>query len=65
MNMVVVDITDEDPRNKVQLDDDVVLVGKQGKQQITWDEFASRNKMGIVEQVLLIGNQNTRKVISH
>ena len=51
--------------NKVQLDDDVVLVGKQGKQQITWDEFASRNKMGIVEQVLLIGNQNTRKVISH
>lgn len=64
MNMVVIDITDENPKNKVQLDDDVVLVGKQGSQQITWDEFAARNKMGIVEQVLLIGNQNTRKVIS-
>ena len=64
MNMVVIDITDEDPHNKIQLGDDVVLVGKQGKEQITWDEFAKRNHMGITEQVLLIGNQNHRVIIN-
>lgn len=64
MNMVVIDITDEDPKNKIQLGDEVVLVGKQGKQQITWDEFSQRNHMGVTEQVLLIGNQNRHQIIN-
>lgn len=64
MNMVVIDITDQDPKNKIQLGDEVVLVGKQGNQEITWDEFAKRNHMGITEQVLLIGNQNHQKIIT-
>ena len=64
MNLVVIDITDEDPKNRIQLGDEVVLVGKQGKQQITWDEFARRNHMGVTEQVLLIGNQNHQQVIN-
>lgn len=34
-----------------------------GKEQITWDEFASRNKMGITEQILLIGNQTPHILI--
>lgn len=63
MNMVVIDITDEDKSNPVKLGDEVVLVGKQGKEQITWDEFASRNKMGITEQILLIGNQTPHILI--
>ena len=65
MNMVVIDITDENPRNKIQLGDNVILVGKQGKEQITWDEFAKRNHMGVTEQVLLIGNQNHRLIINN
>ena len=65
MNMVVIDITDENPRNKIQLGDNVILVGKQGKEQITWDEFAKRNHMGVTEQVLLIGNQNHRVIINN
>lgn len=63
MNMLVIDVTDEDPQNPVKLGDEVVLVGKQGKQRITWDEFAARNKMGITEQVLLIGNQSPHVII--
>lgn len=63
MNMVVIDVTDQDPKNPVRLEDEAVLVGSQGDQAISWAEFAKRNKMGITEQVLLIGNQNVRKVI--
>lgn len=63
MNMVVIDVTDQNPANPVHLGDEAVLVGAQESQTITWSEFAKRNKMGITEQVLLIGNQNMRNVV--
>ncbi len=63
MNMVVIDVTDQNPANPVHLGDEAVLVGTQEGQAITWTEFAKRNKMGITEQVLLIGNQNMRNVV--
>lgn len=64
MNMLVVDISDEKSANSIKLGDEAVLLGRQGDQVITWEQFAGKNNMGVVEQVLLIGNQAPRKVIS-
>ena len=63
MNMVVVDITNQDPKNPVQLDDEVVLIGTQGKETITIDDFAAKNKMSITGEILQLGNLNPRVVV--
>ena len=42
MNMTVLDVTDVAPR----LDDEVVLIGRQGESEITADELA--NKAGTI-----------------
>lgn len=64
MNMVVVDITDENPKHPVKLGDEVVIVGKQGSEEITWSEFAKKNNMDPTNNQLIIGNQNPRKVVT-
>mgnify|MGYP003477779478 CR=1 FL=1 len=63
MNMVVVDITDQDPKHLVKNGDEVVIVGKQGNQEITWSEFAKKNNMDPSSNQIIIGNQNIRRVI--
>lgn len=64
MNMVVVDITDEDAKHPVKLGDEVVIVGKQGNQEITWSDFAGKNGVDPTTSQILIGNQNIRKVVN-
>lgn len=63
MNMVVVDITDQDPKNPIQMEDEVVIIGTQGKQSITIEDFAARNKLSVTAQLLQLGNQNPRVVV--
>lgn len=40
--MLVVDITDQDENDQVKLGDEVVIVGKQGKEYISWEEFSEK-----------------------
>ncbi|CAD8208006.1 unnamed protein product [Paramecium octaurelia] len=63
MNMLVVDITEQDQENQVQLGDEVVIVGKQGKEFISWEEFSEKQKKGITEQYLEIANQCPKIIV--
>mgnify|MGYP002636792233 CR=1 FL=1 len=63
MNMAVVDITDQDKTNPVQLGDEVVIIGKQGKEEISLAEFASKCNIGITDLVIYLGSVTKRKVI--
>ncbi|HBM16675.1 MAG TPA: alanine racemase [Lentisphaeria bacterium] len=62
MNMVVIDITAQDEKNRIQVGDEVVLIGKQGKEKITLEEVANKNKIGITEMLLEIGNLNSKVI---
>ncbi len=63
MNMVVVDITDQDKNNPVQLNDEVVIIGKQGNQEITIEEFAAQGQNDITQVTILLGNAVDRKIV--
>lgn len=63
MNMVVVDITDQDKNNPVQLNDEVVIIGKQGSQEITIEEFAAQSQNDITQVTILLGNAVDRKIV--
>ena len=64
MNMVVVDITDQDKNNPVQLNDEVVIIGKQGNQEITIEEFAAQSQNNITQVTILLGNAVDRKIVT-
>ena len=63
MNMVVVDITDQDKDNPVQLNDEVVIFGKQGDQEITLEEFAAQSHKEITPITILLGKSVDRTVV--
>ena len=63
MNMVVVDITDQDEGNPVQLNDEAVIIGKQGNQEITIEEFAIQSQNDITQVIILLGNAVDRKIV--
>jgi len=63
MNMVVVDITDQDKDNPVQLNDEVVIFGKQGDQEITLEEFAAQSHKEITPITILLGKAVDRTVV--
>ena len=63
MNMVVVDITGQDKGNPVQLNDEVVIIGKQGDQEITIEKFAAQSQNGITQVTILLGNAVYRKIV--
>ena len=63
MNMVVVDITDQDKDNSVQLNDEVVIFGKQGDQEITLEEFAAQSHKEITQATILLGNAVDSKIV--
>ena len=63
MNMVVVDITDQDKDNPVQLNDEVVIFGKQGDQEITLEEFAAQSHKEITQVTILLGNAVDSKIV--
>jgi len=63
MNMVVVDITGQDKGNPVQLNDEVVIIGKQGNQEITIEEFAAQSQNDITQVTILLGNAVDRKIV--
>ena len=52
------------PKHPVKLGDEVVIVGKQGSEEITWSEFAKKNNMDPTNNQLIIGNQNPHKVVT-
>jgi len=64
MNMFVVDITDQDKNNPVQLYDEVVLIGKQGEQEIFLEEFASKCNRNITQLIILLGNVTHKTTVS-
>ena len=58
MNMVVVDITDQDKENPVKLGDEVVLIGKQGNEEISLEGFAAKSQTAITQLIIMLGNAN-------
>lgn len=63
MNMVVVDVTEEAAGDKVSLGDEVVIFGRQGQQQIRWDDFEDTIGVATGETSLTIGKSNPRIIV--
>ncbi len=63
MNMVVIDITDENPENQIHLDDEVVIIGNQGENNITLEEFFKNCQVDITQGVIRLGNSVDRIVV--
>ncbi len=63
MNACMVDITDIDPDRQVRAGDEVVLMGRQGSEQITADEVAGWMQTITYEVLCLFGNSNRREYI--
>ena len=65
MNMVVVDITDQDKKDPVQLGDEAVLIGKQGGQEITFEDFIAKSQMTITQLIIILGDANPSVVVAN
>jgi alanine racemase len=63
MNACMVDITDIDPDRQVKAGDEVVLMGRQGNEEITADEVAEWMKTISYEVLCLFGSRNRRKYV--
>jgi alanine racemase len=63
MNMVVVDVTGQDPDDKVRLGDEVVIFGRQGGERIRWEELEDTIGVATGEISLTIGKSNPRIVV--
>lgn len=61
MNMIMVDITDIP---EVKLEDEVVLIGKQGKEQITAEEMAANSQTINYEVTTRINERIPRKLVA-
>ena len=61
MNMFMVDVTDI---NDVKLEDEVVMIGKQGREVILPNEFASKLNSINYEVVTRINPLTKRKIVS-
>ena len=56
--MVVVDITDQDKENPVQLGDEAVIIGKQGQQEMTFKDIIAKSEMTITQLIIMLGDTN-------
>lgn len=65
MNMIVVDITDQDKDNPVQINDEVVIIGKQGKEEITLEDFAAKSGCTITQLTILLGSAVDKIVVPY
>ena len=63
MNLAVVDITDQDKNNPIQLGDEVVIIGKQGEEEISIEEFASQCNYVVTDMIIYLGSVTKRKVV--
>lgn len=63
MNMVVVDVTGQDEEHKVRLGDEVVIFGRQGDQEIGWEELENTTGVSTSEITITIGKVNPRIVV--
>ena len=63
MNLLVADITSQDTARPIRIGDEVVLLGRQGKDMITMEELSARNKLTTYELLLRLGNNNCTRVI--
>ncbi len=61
MNMIVVDITDQDKKDPIQLGDKVVLIGKQGDNEITLEEFAAQSGTNITALIIMLDRASINK----
>lgn len=64
MNMVVVDLTAQNPKDPVRMGDEVVIFGSQGNQSITLYEMEETTDVPDCEILLNIGNDNPRVVMT-
>jgi len=64
MNMVVVDVTAQNPKDPVRLGDEVVIFGSQGDQTITLYDLEATTDVPDCEILLNIGNDNPRVVMT-
>lgn len=63
MNMVVVDVTGQDPGTPVSLGDEVVIFGSQGDQNISLFDLESSTEVPDCEILLSIGKENPRVIV--
>jgi len=63
MNMLVADITGQDAKNPIRIGDEVVLLGRQGNEEIKMAELSSRNKITSYELLLRLGNNNCSRLV--
>jgi alanine racemase len=63
MNILVVDISKQDVRNPVAIGDEVVIIGKQGDQQITVLDFAKYMDKDPTSAMMTIGCLNPKVVV--
>ena len=60
MNLLVVNVSDQDPANPVKLGDEALLWGKQGKETITLEEAAKAEGTTTCAMLLAFGKSNPR-----
>lgn len=65
MSLCMVDITDADPGRQVAAGDEVVLMGRQGGEQITADEVAAWMDTISYEVLCLFGSRTRREYVYH
>jgi alanine racemase len=64
MNMLVIDISGQNPDQRIQLGDEVVIFGKQGNEQITIEDLEKSTGIPGCEILLAIGKENPRIIAS-
>ena len=60
MNMVVVDVSGQDPKDKIRLGDQAVIFGTQGDDKLTFEDLEKTSGISACELMLIIGKENPR-----
>ncbi len=60
MNMVIIDISNQDLGEKIQLGDEAIIIGRQSNAEITWEELEETTGVTACEIQLAIGRENSR-----
>lgn len=64
MNMVVVDVTGQNPKDKVAQGDEAVIFGRQGDQELTLEDLEKTTGVDACELMLNIGKENPRVIVA-
>ncbi|OEU68773.1 MAG: alanine racemase [Desulfovibrio sp. S3730MH75] len=63
MNMVVVDVTKQQSKDKISFEDEALFFGRQGNQEISIEDIEQTTSIPGCELTLMIGNTNPRIVV--